>query len=237
MLRKLIKATKLLRNPLLAKGLVVHGVAGAVEHLDIIAYTRPNHLIDVGANKGQFSLAALSVARHIEIDCFEPLPAARAVLERWSSKASANIRIHRTALSTAEGSADFYVTNREDSSSFFRPTAVQQDAGVNVKTMIAVQTQRLDAALSRERILRPALLKIDVQGAELDVLGGVGNLFDVIDYIYLEVSFIELYERQPLFGEIERFLQSVGYRLRGIGNPYISRKAGPLQADALFCRP
>jgi hypothetical protein len=50
------------------------------------------------------------------------------------------------------------------------------------------------------------------------------------------VSFIELYEGQPLFGEIDKFLQSAGYRLRGIGNPNISRKAGPLQADALFCR-
>jgi len=226
----------LLSNPLLANGLLAYGVAGAVEHLDIIAFIRPNHLIDVGANKGQFSLAALSVARHIKIDCFEPLPAAAAVLERWAIKASANIRIHRAALSTARGSAEFYVTTREDSSSLFRPTVVQQDAGINIKNTINVQTERLDSVLSGENILRPSLLKIDVQGAELDVLGGVGELFDVINYVYVEVSFIELYAGQPLFSEIEKFLKSVGYKLRGFANPYVDRKYGPLQADALFCR-
>ncbi len=177
----------LLRNQVLARGLIFHNIAGAVEHLDIIAYVRPKHLIDVGANKGQFALAALSVAPEIRIDCFEPLPTAAITLQNWAKEASPNIRIHRMALSAEVGSREFYVTSREDSSSLLCPAKAQHEMGISVKGRIVVPTDRLENVLSAGEILRPSLLKIDVQGGELEVLKGMGRRADVIDYIYVEV--------------------------------------------------
>src|SRR6266404_4861833 len=232
MFKKIQKAIMLLRNQVLARGLIFHNIAGAVEHLDIIAYVRPKLLIDVGTNKGQFALSALAVAPEIRIDCFEPLPTAAITLQNWAKEASPNIRIHRMALSAEVGSREFYVTSREDSSSLLCPAKAQHEMGISVKGRIVVPTDRLENVLSAGEILRPSLLKIDVQGGELEVLKGMGRRADVIDYIYVEVSFIELYEGQPLFAEIDKFMTSIGYNLRGVANCIADRAHGPTQADA-----
>jgi FkbM family methyltransferase len=55
------------------------------------------------------------------------------------------------------------------------------------------------------------LLKIDIQGAELDVFkGGRRTLQDVL-VIQTEVEFIELYQGQPLFAEVDTFLRAQGF--------------------------
>ncbi len=236
MLRKIRKACALLSNPVLAHGLLRFNIVGAIEHLDIIAFVRPKHLIDVGANKGQFALATYSAAPDVRIDCFEPLPAAAKTLAAWAEAASPHLRIHRMALSDRKGSAEFYVTSREDSSSLFRPAEAQRENGIDVKNRILVSTDRLDNVLCANEIGRPSLLKIDVQGGELDVLKGMGQLLDVIDYIYLETSFIELYEGQSLFADTHEYLKSQGYILRGVANCVGHPTRGPSQADALYCR-
>lgn len=234
MFHKLEKLTRLLGNPSLARGLLVYGVAGAVEHSNVIAFLRPRHLIDVGANKGQFALAAFALNPNIEIDCFEPFSASAAKLERWAKATSPHIRVHRVALAANKGIVEFHVTTREDSSSLLRPGKPQQEIGISIKDTITVQMDRLDGQLKAEEILRPSLLKIDVQGGELDVLKGLGDLRQVIDSVYLEISFTELYENQPLFEEMDQFLRSCGYRLRGVANAYVDRAFGPTQADALY---
>jgi FkbM family methyltransferase len=220
----------------MARGLLVYGVPGAVEHSNVLAFVRPRHLIDVGANKGQFALAAFAINPHIEIDCFEPFSASAAKLERWATATSPRIRVHRVALASATGAAEFHVTTREDSSSLFRPAKPQQEIGVRIKETIVVPTDRLDSQLKAEQISRPSLLKIDVQGGELDVLKGLGDLREVIDYVYLEVSFMELYENQPLFEELDKHLCLNGYRLRGMANAHVDTVFGPAQADALYSR-
>lgn len=235
-LRKFVKALTILGNPLLSRGLILNGVAGAVEHLKIIEYVRPAHLIDVGANKGQFTLATLSVMPQVRIDCFEPLPQVADSLERLAKRISPRVQIHRVALSDSTGSSQFFVASREDSSSLFRPARAQERVGIEVKKKITVETDRLDNILESDAVFRPSLLKIDVQGGELNVLKGLGLLTDVIDYIYLEVSFIELYENQPLFAIIYDYLNACGFAFRGIGNCDVDGSRGPAQADALFCR-
>lgn len=230
------KALIILSNPAFLRGFLLYRIAAATEHLDVISYLNPKHLIDVGANKGQFALAALSVVPQIRIDCFEPLATAACVLEKWSSGESSNIRVHRIALSSTEEQRVFFITSREDSSSLFYPTKVQQEMGGTIKNEIRVPTNRLENILSAQEISRPCLLKIDVQGGELDVLKGIGRCLAVIDFIYLEVSFLELYAKQPLFADIDDFMKSIGFKLRGVANCYIDPKLGPTQADILFSR-
>jgi hypothetical protein len=54
-------------------------------------------------------------------------------------------------------------------------------------------------------------IKIDVQGAELDIFqGGLQALKDVL-FIVTEVEFVELYHGQPLFGDVSSFLQKQGF--------------------------
>lgn len=236
MLTKLIKAARILSRPRLASALLRHGVAGAIEHFPIIDFVRPSHLIDVGANKGQFALATLSLFPNVKIDCFEPLPGPGKIIQAWSAHMTDQINLHQCALARSGGHSKFYVTNREDSSSFFEPGSPQKAAGIDVSETIEVVTERLDSVIDKASISSPSLLKMDVQGAELDVLIGSEGILSSIDFVYLELSFIQLYKNQPLFNDLYEYLVQRGFVLRGLANSDIDKARGPTQTDALFCR-
>lgn len=72
----------------------------------------------------------------------------------------------------------------------------------------AMQTTRLDDV---EGLPQLDYLKIDTQGAELQILNSGDRVLETCVAIQLEVSFIPLYENQPTFGEIDVWMRSHGY--------------------------
>ena len=54
-------------------------------------------------------------------------------------------------------------------------------------------------------------LKLDTQGNELDILRSAGNLLDRIGVIKTEVEFLPVYEGQPLFSDVAKFLIDQGF--------------------------
>jgi hypothetical protein len=54
-------------------------------------------------------------------------------------------------------------------------------------------------------------LCLDVQGAELEVLKGFGDILNNFKSILCEVSFVELYENQPLINDIDIFLKNFNF--------------------------
>jgi FkbM family methyltransferase len=71
-----------------------------------------------------------------------------------------------------------------------------------------VQTTRLDDVAGLPSI---DFLKMDVQGSELTVLNNGKNKLDQCVAIQLEVSYINLYEDQPTFGEVDVWMRAQGY--------------------------
>jgi len=210
------------------------GVMPAVEHIEAMRRYSPKTLIDVGANKGQFSLMARYVFPDVEIHAFEPLEGERMIYERVVQPPA---RTYPVALGRTQSEATFFVTSRADSSSLLRPAAAQEAAyGVQAKTSITVPVMRLSEVVDLSTLPRPILLKLDVQGGELDVLKGVESSLPLIDLIYCEASFVELYHGQPLAGEIVAYLASQNLNLRGVFNQSITSGFGPTQADFLFSR-
>ena len=203
-----------------------------VEHLKALACVQIGSVIDVGANKGQFSLAVRSLFPDVEIHAFEPL---ESEFQVFKSVVTGPVKHYPMALGAEKAEARFYVTSRLDSSSLFKPGQEHQDLyGVTVSSSKAVPVVRLSDAIDVRRLATPILMKLDVQGGELDVLKGAAGILQFIDTIYTEASFVTLYERQPLAGEIIAFLANRGFALRGVFNHSIAPKVGPTQADFLF---
>jgi hypothetical protein len=96
--------------------------------------------------------------------------------------------------------------------------------------------RRLDDVLTEPGPARPCLLKIDVQGYELEVLRGGEETLRSVDEVFVECSFVELYTGQALAGELIAYLCSKGFRLTGIFGVKRDLAGRCLQADALFQR-
>jgi FkbM family methyltransferase len=112
----------------------------------------------------------------------------------------------------------------------------QENSSVNgvPRTVAAV---KLDTLREEHAPEPPFLLKIDVQGAELDVLTGAAHLLQQTDYVLLEVSFFEFFAGGPQFHDVIVFMKKhgfVAYDLSGL--QYRPLDGALSQADVSFVR-
>ncbi len=214
-----------------------HGVAAAIEHDAARLSHRPQSVLDVGANRGQFALFALRRFPGARLICFEPLPGPAAVLRRVVA-GHPGVQVHEAALSAASGTHSMHLTRKDDSSSLLPVTARQEHAfsGSAEVGRVEVQVRRLDDCVDPATLTRPCLLKIDVQGTELDVLRGGRRVLACVDEVIVECSFVELYAGQALADDVIAELRAHGFRLRGFATPTFADDGQPLQSDLLFSR-
>lgn len=116
----------------------------------------------------------------------------------------------------------FYLTAYSQTASLYKPN----EAIINLfqtlpqlKRVIEttpVKTHRLDDLTEIKHI---DYLKLDVQGAELDCLRGATRLLKDVLLIQCEVEFIEIYEKQPLFADVDSFLRAHGFMLHTAALP------------------
>lgn len=232
---KIFKLLALVSRGPFRRALAKHRVAGAIEHLDAISWCAPRTLVDVGANKGQFALAFRALVPGGAIHAFEPLPSAARRFEAVFAD-DKDVILHRCAIGAKRNQATFFVADREDSSSLLELGAGQKEAfSVSGKSQITVAVRPLDDEVELAALPRPTMLKVDVQGGELAVLEGI-RAIELIDAIYVELSFVELYVGQPLFEDVRAHLADRGFVLRGVFNQAFTQAFGPTQADCLFVR-
>lgn len=232
---KAVKLAALAARPALFSTLVKHKVAASVDHVAALRLIDVATLLDVGANKGQFSLMARSLYPAARIEAFEPTPGASAVY-RSVFAGDPRVTLHQVALSDEEGVVDFFMADREDSSSLLPIGRGETVAyGVSPAAVIQVRSAVLDTVIDMDGLTAPVMMKIDVQGGELKVLRGIGRL-ETIDHVYVELSFVPLYDGQPLADDVIAYMAQRGFRLAGVFNQSTTREFGPTQADFLFSR-
>lgn len=231
------RATKLLRimGRRRYRAALMNWVAAGVEHEKLLLSLQCNCVVDVGANRGQFALVARHCMPEATIHSFEPLSVPAQVFRRTFAGDS-KVKLHPYAVGSETGDMPINVSGRDDSSSLL-PISDQQNKlfpGTALKGEEIIQVKPLSAELREDEILSPALLKLDVQGFELQALIGCNDLLSRFTYIYIECSFVELYKGQALADEVIRYLQERGYSLWGVYNPTYDGNGRAIQADCLF---
>lgn len=236
-LRKARKLAGLVRKRSYLRALR-HGVAAAVEH-DALPYRDGMRtVVDVGAHKGQFATLALERFPAASVVCLEPLVGPRTVLTSVT-EGSDRVRVIAVAASNrTEDQVRMHVSRLDDSSSLQAIGSRQVAAfpGTEEAGSTLVPTVRLDALLDPSDLVEPALLKIDVQGHEYEVLEGSEEILGAFRQVVVEVSFVELYEDQKLAGDVTALLHDRGLTLSGVFNLRRARSGECLQADFLFER-
>lgn len=213
------------------------GVVSAMDARPVLRRLQPSLILDVGANRGQFVLDVLHECPKALVIAFEPLESERAILQRALASHLARVELLPYALGTLDVDRPFYVTEHRDSSSLLPPTRTQVSAfpGSAVRSQLSVPVRRLDTLLGDRDLPPDVLLKLDVQGSELDVIGGAAETIQKVRWIWAELSVSELYEGQPLVTDVVVALHSLGFRLVDLGRPTRLRGVA-VQLDALFER-
>ena len=236
-----IKARKLagiLVVPAWRAALRRHRVAAGVEHARVLRNLGPvRTVVDIGANRGQFALVARHCFPDATIVSFEPLPGPAAVY-RTVFADDDRARLVETAIGPERGEAVIHLSARDDSSSLL-PITARQNAlfpGTAETGTTIIQVTRLSDALPAGEIAAPALLKLDVQGFELEALAGCEGVLDRFAWVYVECSFMELYAGQAFADAVIAWLRERGLRLAGVYNMAYDSDGRAVQADFLFGR-
>lgn len=108
----------------------------------------------------------------------------------------------------------FHVCNTVMTSSLYEPCSELLDKFQNLENLTQVverhpvQTRRLDDI---DEVTDTDYLKVDVQGAELDVFRGAQRLLRNVLVVHTEVEFVPMYREQPLFADVDRALRESGF--------------------------
>lgn len=171
----------------------------------------PTGFIDVGAHFGETNNVIKSVFPEKRVFSFEANPNCGEALTKNGAE-------HLICLLGKEyNPAVAFFLNPDDLTSTGCSIYKEKSHFFANPTKVNLPMYRLDQVVPTEAKLN--FLKMDVQGAELDVLDGATGLLPTIKWIYLEVSFISLNEGSPLFGEVFDYLRDRGYRISDMCDP------------------
>lgn len=209
---------------------------------------RPLVYCDIGA-RGGIGQPWADLRNVIRCVGFEPDPEEHAQLAK---QARAGDRYLQHALYRESATLELKLTRSRGCSSIYEPNAefLAQfpDAGrFEVEKRIKLEAVSLDELSRRQELPELDFMKIDIQGAELDVLkGGAEILQRSLIGVELEVEFAQMYRGQPLFRDVDAYMTAAGFQLQDLRRNYWKLKgtesSGPLKGqlifgDALYFRP
>src|SRR5215469_12886030 len=173
----------------------------------------PRGIIDVGANKGEWARLALSIFPKTPVLMIEPRDEMEA---RLSELSKSNPNCHYIKAGAGRKNGELVQTIWEDSegSSFLPPENPDLlKTGKQRKTRIVA----LDDVLARDYPqFIPDLVKMDIQGFELEALSGAQTLFGRTEIFILEASLFPFVPNTPIVREVIAFMSAREYELYDI---------------------
>jgi len=201
-------------------------------------------------------------AREVDRDCrwrafpgdrlqffgFEPDRAEAKRLKCGSIEAGAKVDFYPAGLWGTSGPVEFQHNNIGGGSSILAQNrAVTDRWKFENPTEIAlardiffpIRTETIDAVsladwARKTGIDRIEFLKLNVQGAELQILEGSGPVLDNVLGVLIEVAFVESYLERPMFSDIDQFLRRAGFTFFDLlAHHYVGRAASDANAQHL----
>lgn len=197
-------------------------------------------VFDIGANTGQYGEDLFETGYKGRIVSFEPLMRAHASLQRRAAHYPDWLVHERVAVGATTGQVEIQVAGNSVSSSILpmlkrHTDACPESAGIGKELVPIVRLD--DVADAYWNGDSAALLKVDTQGFEWEVLEGALASLERIDAVQLELSLVPLYEGQHLWRSLVDRMESLGFLLYFVYPAFSDNKTGQmLQWDAMFVR-
>jgi FkbM family methyltransferase len=199
-----------------------------------------SHVVDVGANEGQFARDIRLKFRNATIISFEPAPEPFARLALWALE-DGNAHAVNCALGEFTGEALMHFHTEHSPSSSLLATTARSHADFPMtqkQSKITVPVERLDDALANPalKLKDGFLLKLDVQGFEGAVLRGAAVTLKKAGACIVEVCLDQLYDGQSDFVEVASLATAGGMRYAGNLSQVCAVDGHVAYLDALFVR-
>lgn len=213
------------------------GYIDSLELLELIKADglKVKHIFDAGANIGTWTLLAKSFFSDAIVHAFEPL---QVHIEKFkeNTKQLSGVHIHPFCLGNENANSVINISSFSDSSSILDATPLEfEQFGIKKSSEEQVSVKRLDNLITDGVLPLPDIIKLDVQGFELEILKGAGSYLHGVGYLIVEVSFKEYYYGQPLFLDIANYLSAYNFDIYAFGHATpVGQELG--QIDVLFRR-
>lgn len=166
----------------------------------------PRHVVDIGANEGNWTRAALRYFPDSQFTIVEPQASMR---ERMQDLlANPNVRLHSVGAGSSEGELPFTMHERHDSRNF-RMTAEEAKARGFEQVRLPITT--VDKIVSESGRLPPDMIKIDAEGHDLEVMKGATASLVNCEVLLVEAAVLQDTFANDLGTVIER-TSKAGFR-------------------------
>lgn len=193
----------------------------------------PGLAVDVGAHRGHWTEMLKEIFPDVEVLMIEPQPELRAALDEVSARLP-GVRWVETAAGAREETRLQTIWEDLQGSSFLpRPDPAREARGEQRPARI----RRLDDLLQETFGRAPDLVKLDVQGFELEVLRGCPSIFGKTEVFVMETSLYAFLDDIPLLRQVIDFMAERGYEIYDIAGQIRRPIDGALgQLDVVFVR-
>lgn len=190
-------------------------------------YFIPESILDIGANVGQFYNEIKEIFPNSYYYLIEGNDSCEVVLE------TLNVDYSISLLSDSEKEVDFYVRKHEPrctGNSIYRENTSFYDDDQIV--ILKKQTKTLSNILNNKVF---DLIKIDVQGSEIDIINGGLDIFKNAKGVLMEISLVEYNQNAPVKDFVYEYMSKIGFLpFENIGNINHPITHELIQQDILF---
>jgi FkbM family methyltransferase len=184
---------------------------GVEDVLDMADWILPGEVIlDVGANIGQSAIRFRAAFPSARIVSFEPIASTFAQLEKRTR--GLGVDLHKLALGSQVEASTMFLTPVSLTNSLIRPPEDE------LRGSEAVEVVTIDKFVREQKIESIGLLKIDVEGFDLEVIKGAAETLasGSVRFVMVEVGFHPGDDRHPLFDAVRDTLALSGFKVFGL---------------------
>jgi FkbM family methyltransferase len=182
----------------------------------------PKDIFDVGANRGDWTRAAIKHFPEARYTLVEPEDRLKTHIQDLLDR-GCKIQWINAGAGDKSGTMPMSISSRDDSSTFVLTDRHGQTTG-SQQTVVPIKT--LNEIVSSSSAPPPEMVKIDAEGFDLKVLAGASGLLGKTDIFLVEAVVCGNYENSV--AEVVKFMTSAGYRLIDITDLNRSPRHGVL---------
>ncbi|MDU8944073.1 FkbM family methyltransferase [Ovoidimarina sediminis] len=167
----------------------------------------PSTVVDVGANKGQWTRSCRRFFPEARYVLFEPQEALKPHFS--DLLATGQVELHSIGLGREPGEAAFTLHERDDSRTFALSAEVAERRGFE---QVTLKVDALDRFLSENGLPDPEILKVDAEGWDLEVLDGAARVLETAEVVFVEAAVANRRIQTDLLSVL-KYMDARGYTL------------------------